>query len=338
MHASDRVPGSGASRTHAASAAVAPIGAEPPRSWYFLTPSAALRPGSSNVVPIGGRDVLVFRTEAGHVRATSNVCPHLGAQLGAGGRVVGETFECPLHRRRYALSTGPTDAAGIAGVLPGLPVREGNGLVLVWIAPSGEPPAFALPRLDEEGWTAPVFRTYEFATSAATIIQDLADVEHFTTVHGYRDVSGLEPFASDGASLRVGYAVLRRLGHRIVGYDQRVRFWSRAYGLGYQVTEVESFGGLVRTRHFVLPTPIDARRSRVALGLSVRLGRAPAGRPHPLARLLRAPIMRSFVHDIQLDARAWEARYPVASAIEPEEPDLRVFRRWVTQFDAAAAS
>ncbi len=318
------------------SAAFATRPARLPRGWFFVVASEGLPAGSAVVARVASRDLLVFRGVSGQVHATWNVCPHLGARLGDGGRVVGDTFECPLHRRRYRMSTGAPDEE-TSGVLMGLPVREQNGLVLTWVAPDGAAPDFEVPPVDEDRWTAPVFETLEVPTSAEVVMQDLADATHFTTVHGYRGVAPFEPFAAEGASIGVAYAIIRRLGTGLVGYDQSLRFRSRAHGLGYQVTEVASFGGAMRSRHFVLPTPIDGERTRLTIALSVRLGNddapvAPGRGPHPVATLLATPVMHLFKHDIRLDARAWVARYPIGDLVEPQEPDLRAFQRWATQF------
>jgi phenylpropionate dioxygenase-like ring-hydroxylating dioxygenase large terminal subunit len=305
-----------------------------PRSWYFVAGSASLPSGGHTVVRVAGADLLVFRTQAGQVRVTADACPHMGRRLGDGGRVVGESFECPLHRRRYTVSAGGAQP----GMLEGLPVQEVNGLVLAWVAPDRSDPDFVVPAVDRARWTAPVFTTLDLPTTAETIMQDLADEVHFTTVHGYVSITPLEPFLADGATLRVAYAIRRRLGAGPVAVNQHVRFWSRAHGLGYQVTEVESFGGRLRSRHFVLPTPVDGTTTRVTLGLSIRFdGTSRAGSaPHPVAALLRRPVLRSFVHDVGLDARAWANRYPVRPVGDPEEPVLRAFQRWADQFYPSA--
>lgn len=311
------------------------LGSPPtPRGWFFVAASAGLATRATVVTRVAGADVLVYRGESGRVYATSNACPHLGARLGDGGRVEGEAIECPLHRRRYAVGA----ARDGADALPALPTCEQNGLVLVWVAPDGAAPDFEVPPVDAAGWTAPVFAAMDLATTAEVVMQDLADEDHFVTIHGYRGVSPLAPFSVDGASIEVGYDIVRRLGTAPVGYDQSVQFRSRAHGLGYQVTEVASFGGAVRSRHFVLPTPRDATTTRVTLGLSVRLGAPRAGEdaPHPVARLLPWFVMRSFVHDVRRDAQAWIARYPVGGRRARAEPSLRAFERWAAQFYPAA--
>ncbi len=48
-------------------------------------------------VHILGKDLAVFRTEAGVAAVIDAYCPHLGANLAAGGIVQGDNLKCPFH-------------------------------------------------------------------------------------------------------------------------------------------------------------------------------------------------------------------------------------------------
>ena len=50
---------------------------------------------------ITGLNLAVFRGEDGRVHALDAYCPHMGANLGAGGRVVGNCVECPFHGWKF---------------------------------------------------------------------------------------------------------------------------------------------------------------------------------------------------------------------------------------------
>ncbi len=133
-------------------------------------------------------------------------------------------------------ASGGVTARTDAGVLP---VATANGLVLVWFAPGGEPPTFEIPALDTHGWSQPLFSSVTVATSPETVMMDLADTVHFTTIHGYRQVTPAEPLTHDGAQLRVAFTMLRRLWGDRLGLDQQVLFRCWAWGMGYQVAQVE---------------------------------------------------------------------------------------------------
>lgn len=44
-----------------------------------------------------GEQLAVFRSQDGQAYVVDSYCPHLGANLAAGGRVVGNCIECPFH-------------------------------------------------------------------------------------------------------------------------------------------------------------------------------------------------------------------------------------------------
>lgn len=48
-----------------------------------------------------GQKLAVFRDSKGKVYVLDAYCPHLGANLGVGARVVGDCIECPFHGWKY---------------------------------------------------------------------------------------------------------------------------------------------------------------------------------------------------------------------------------------------
>ena len=52
------------------------------------------------------KHLVVFRGEDGKVAVTDAYCPHLGANLGRGGKVVGNCIECPFHGWQFRSDNG----------------------------------------------------------------------------------------------------------------------------------------------------------------------------------------------------------------------------------------
>ena len=65
---------------------------------------ADLSPGRGKTVQVGGRLVALFLV-GGQVCAIDDVCPHMGASLGAGD-VEGDTVTCPWHAWRFRVTDG----------------------------------------------------------------------------------------------------------------------------------------------------------------------------------------------------------------------------------------
>lgn len=48
----------------------------------------------------------MFRAQSGKAHVVDAYCPHLGANLAVGGRVLGDCIECPFHGWQFQGSDG----------------------------------------------------------------------------------------------------------------------------------------------------------------------------------------------------------------------------------------
>ena len=86
----------------------------PPHTLVFFLVVAESRevlPGKVLESTVAGDQVLVTRTTAGpegggQVSVVDPYCPHLGANMVAGGVVKGESIQCPFHNWSFDLKTG----------------------------------------------------------------------------------------------------------------------------------------------------------------------------------------------------------------------------------------
>ncbi|MEN3271267.1 MAG: hypothetical protein V7636_28, partial [Actinomycetota bacterium] len=60
-----------------------------PTGWYLLAESKDVQPGDVLPIEYFGKELVLFRTEAGEAVVLDAHCPHLGAHLGYGGTVEG---------------------------------------------------------------------------------------------------------------------------------------------------------------------------------------------------------------------------------------------------------
>lgn len=77
-----------------------------PNGWYSLMESSDLKPGEVKSVAALGEQFAVFRTLENSVYVLDAYCPHMGANLAVGGRVIGDTIECPFHRWSFRGTDG----------------------------------------------------------------------------------------------------------------------------------------------------------------------------------------------------------------------------------------
>src|SRR5258708_64358 len=130
-----------------------------PNGWFAIGFSGDFPAGEVVTRHFFGQDLVVYRTLTGALRASDPHCPHVGAPLGHGGRVVEDCLRCPFHGWRL-------DAAGQCVEIPGSsrippkatlrtwPLREVNGVVFVHHHSDGAAPSWDIPELPEDQWTA----------------------------------------------------------------------------------------------------------------------------------------------------------------------------------------
>src|SRR5262245_38469454 len=123
-----------------------------PIGWFAVGLSHELAKGRVREVSAVGRNLVLFRGESGEVGLLDAYCPHLGANIGAGGVVDGECVRCPFHRWAWAADGRCTDVPYAKKIPPAArtfahPVRERNGAILGWFHPDGAAPTWEVPEL-----------------------------------------------------------------------------------------------------------------------------------------------------------------------------------------------
>ncbi len=134
---------------------------------------------------------------------TDTHCPHLGADLTAGGRVVGDCVQCPFHRWKFSGEDGR--CAGVPYLADSRTAEEppgrarlrthrsleANGLVYLWHHQLGEEPPWepvVVPELMAAGkerrrWVYQGRNEFEVACHIQDIPENGADVNHLPAVH-----------------------------------------------------------------------------------------------------------------------------------------------------------
>lgn len=157
-----------------------------PQSWYAVAFSDELAPGALLTRRLAGGDIIVFRTQGGVVGVSDPFCPHLGAHLGVGGTVEGETLHCPFHGFRFA-TTGACVATGYGTRPPPRArlrmwrCREVNEIIFVWYDPAGGMPHWEPPPLDTRGWTPLIHTTFDLRDHVQETVENSVDISRSST-------------------------------------------------------------------------------------------------------------------------------------------------------------
>ncbi|MFN7972015.1 MAG: aromatic ring-hydroxylating dioxygenase subunit alpha [Acidobacteriota bacterium] len=314
-----------------------------PAGWFRAASSLELPRGDVRPLRFCGKDLVLLRTADGVARAFDAHCPHLGANLGVGGRLVHGTLECPLHGWRY-------DSGGSCVAIPGgaripagaklrpWPVCERNGVVLVHNHPAGEAPAWDVPELPESSspdWTTPrEGKRWIIRSHTQEFEENGMDIAHFPFLHRQQTAE----IRSDGLEAR-GPLLVHRTFQRYAIFGL-ARLWVREVlgpleitliGPGMAVNRASVKAGIELHYAFVFYfTPLDVERIEMTCRLSMkRLG-------NPLFEwLLLRKAIREGARTIDQDVPIWEnKRYRSQPLLCETDGPIMQYRSWVRQFYA----
>ena len=299
-----------------------------PRGWFVVAFSEDIPKGEVRSLQYFGEKLVAFRGEDGVVNVLDAYCAHMGADLAAGGRVIGNDIECPFHAWRYC-GTGQCVNIPYAKKIPekarqrAWRTREVNGLVLVHHDPAGREPDFEIPVIAEYGtseWLPWTTKIYRVKTHPREIVENLADRAHFPRVHA----TEIENFAFevDGhtATQRVkGRAILP--GGGVDSFSSVTTYHGPAYLL-------MRMSGIFDNYMLVAHTPISNNELDLRLGVSLKL----AGDRKKTEALVDI-YMNNLKSGFEDDLRIWENKlYRETPVLCDGDGPIMQLRRWYRQF------
>ncbi len=303
-----------------------------PSGWYQVAYGEELAPGDVRALRYFGRDLVLFRTESGAARVFDAHCVHLGAHLGVGGRVVGESLRCPFHAWRWGADGACVEVPysvrpPAQALMRSWPVCEVNGLVMVFHDATGAAPSWHVPVLAEVGadeWTPFEKRHWKIRTQPQEMAENAVDRAHFRFVHGTLTLPETVAEA-DGPALRVRSKM--KLGTPMGEMDGAIE--SDSWGFGFGAVR---FKGIVETLLVTSVVPIDGEHVDVWFSFSIRkLGSRGA------TRGVGAALIADIEKQLAEDTPIWENKAHLAQpCLSPDDGPIGLLRRWAQQFYPAA--
>jgi 3-ketosteroid 9alpha-monooxygenase subunit A len=299
-----------------------------PRGWFVVCFSSEL--GAMGVMPLRyfGQQLVAFRGEDGAVTVLDAFCPHMGAHLGYGGKVVGSTVRCPFHAWRFG-SDGVCVEVPYAKKIPlaarvrAWPVREVNGVVLVHHDRDGRDPAFEIPVLPEYGtdaWLPWSTGSYRVATHPREIVDNLADRAHFRSVHQ----TEIDAFELGVEGHRAWQKVKGRALLPGGGVDE-FSSTTTYHGPGYLLMRMD---GALQNTMLVAHTPIDEHTLDLRLAVTLKVVGSRAR-----TEAYVNGYMQNLRSGFESDLRIWEnKRYVDPPALCDGDGPIGRLRRWYQQF------
>jgi len=181
-----------------------------PNGWFKICDSFELPRGAHKYVHQCGQHLIAFRGSVdGKVGCVDAYCPHLGANMGQGARVVGDCIECPFHgwlfdKQGKCEYIPYTDKVPDVAKVKQYPCVEVNGMILMYHHADQEEtpdmtPQWMPPRIDaiENG---DFVLHGKFQTFVKCHVQEIpengADAAHLNVLHAPVAPTCLPTFAT----------------------------------------------------------------------------------------------------------------------------------------------
>lgn len=173
-----------------------------PNGWYAILESWRLKKGETKTMHLLGQEMAVFRDVEGEAHVLDAYCPHLGANLAVGGRVVRDCIQCPFHGWKFRGHDGKCIEIPYADKIPDIAkvkswrTVEINDWINIWYHAEGLEPNWSLPEIDciTNGTFRYKGRTeHHISAHIQEIPENGADAAHLNRVH--------QPFLAAGYDL-----------------------------------------------------------------------------------------------------------------------------------------
>jgi phenylpropionate dioxygenase-like ring-hydroxylating dioxygenase large terminal subunit len=305
-----------------------------PYGWFYIIDEAALAPGELRPIRRFGQDLIVWRGEDGQFHLQEAYCPHLGAHIGIGGKVIGNTVQCPFHKWQF-------DGDGAVAAIPyakqlnrkaclySFPVKVHYGNLMAWHHPQRAAPLFDLPsvpELETEGMVGPLSRSHTIKTCLQEMAENTVDSAHFQTIHNHPGAAHYEGLVFDGPKIAMKSTQVFPSSRGPV--NGTLDTYSTGYGFG-----VVLYKTLVDVVMITVNCPIETELTEQVFQVYYR---NPDKDPKidRIGQAFYAEVNRQLTDDILI----WENKiYRERPQLCDGDGPIARFRRWAVQFYVDAA-
>ncbi len=300
-----------------------------PRGWFVIRFSDELGPGDVQPMRYFGKDLVLFRTEDGDPKVLDAFCPHLGAHLGHGGKVEGDSIKCPFHAWKFNGAGECTDIPYATKTPPKAKMEcytlcERNGIIYMWHDEEGNAPNWDVPEIEGYGdgeWLEWNHSCMEIKTQPREVIENVADKAHFMPVHG-TDIRTFKNVFDHHIATQLIEATAYPLG----GGTDEFRGDATYFGPAYMVSKM---WGLLESVIINAHVPIDETAIDLRFAVSLRIQKGDRDRTAQFAKGYIDNLRQGFLQDVQIwENKVWRDRPVLCDGDGP----IGRARKWYRQF------
>lgn len=296
--------------------------------WYQIALSSKLMCGELKSLRYFSQELVLYRGEDQQVRVFDAYCPHLGAHLGKGGEVVGNSIRCPFHGWKFC-GEGQCEEIPYSKRIPpkaklkAYPVSEVNGIIFLYYHSDNRLPDVSIPSSPEyssDEWTEYKILNWQFNSNVEYVIENIADISHFRYVHGTESLPNWEwDILPDCFRLQLTTRA------KLLGKYFDTTIDARIVSPGHIITRVKQTLDIIINTSV---TPIDGARVKVCFAVAFKKN------VNPLLRLLLTPffmaeIRKQFENDIAIFENRKSPKRPLFC---DGDGTIVQYRKWYAQF------
>jgi phenylpropionate dioxygenase-like ring-hydroxylating dioxygenase large terminal subunit len=237
-----------------------------PRGWYQVATGREVKRGQLKSYRFFNKEIIVVRGQSGKAQVMDAHCPHLGAHLGKGGKVVGDSIQCPFHGWRFSQEGHCTqipycDHIPKNATLRKYPTLEVGPVIFAYQGHNDvHEPDFDLPACEEYSdpdWSTPQYLRYNLNSHVQEMAENTVDTGHFPLIHNYHQVPQMKDVVLDGTTFKITLEGQRK----VFGMSNTISAELESRGLGVVFGKTETDFLSIRAIHAA--TPIDDNEIQV---------------------------------------------------------------------------
>lgn len=318
-----------------------------PFGWFVVGFSSDLKIGEVKPISYFDKEQVMFRTETGAVQVLDAYCPHLGAHLGHGGKVQGESIACPFHGWQFNgggqctsvpyAKNMPPKVGGGKQALYAYPTVERNQMIWAWYHPERIAPTYeveAIPEFEAADWHLAETKDWTINVSIQEASENGSDAAHFVYVHGTVDVpTGDTVFEGINRVAKYIAKVPKLLEDGSMdpsGETDNIYLTTTNFGPGMGL---QRFTGALNSVMVGTASPISANRMKLRFAFV---------EPHQMnsgQQMMAAFAKNELCTQVEADMPIWEHKvYLESPTLCDGDGPIHQFRKWFKQFYAESVS